>query len=61
VVLLTALIPYDAEERVNGLDVWKVMDKVNVESDQLLRVVDEASEFTRLRDENGSPSAGASR
>jgi len=53
VILLTALIPWEVENKIDGLDVWKIIEKSSVEK-VILDEIQNAVEFTQMNKEPNS-------
>ena len=50
IILLTAMIPSEVDNLTEGLDIWKIVEKIKIEDENLLEIVKEAVEFTEMRD-----------
>ena len=48
VILLTCLLPDEVDKRIDGLDVWAVIEKKNVETPMFREALQAAIEFTRM-------------
>lgn len=51
-LIITCLLPYEIDEKIDGLDVWSVVEKGNISDDSFITKIEEAIRFTELVKEN---------
>jgi len=47
-LIITCLLPYEIDSKIDGLDVWSVVEKGNISDDCFITKIEEAIRFTEL-------------
>jgi len=47
-LIITCLLPYEMDSKIDGLDVWSVVEKGNISDDGFIAKIEEAIRFTEL-------------
>jgi len=48
VILVTCLLPWELDQKTEGLEVWSVIEKMQVDKQEFLDVIEDAIRFTQV-------------
>jgi len=47
-LIITCLLPYEIDSKIDGLDIWSVVEKGNISDESFITKIEEAIRFTEL-------------